>query len=113
KDELADYVFRLERLRRQLIAWIASVTDASERAGSAGYLNMYAGITGELEQHIAAVRAIDAEGAVGRLRADVEEALRTLLRQWDWTATLIRTADLLEQLDPPYGLHAVERSRGI
>lgn len=113
EDELRQMIFRLLRLRRWLIAWIASVAQNRNAEASNGHLSFYAGAAQELEQHVAAIRAIDADGAVERLRADVEHAARCIHRQWDWAATMIPAGRLLTDLKHPHGLHAIERSKEI
>lgn len=112
--ELRIAVGRLLRIRKWLVAWIASVSQDPQLAThSSGYLSFYAGVSLELEQHISEVRSIDADGSAERLRADVEEVVRCVLRQWDWAAAMIPRQRLLDELRHPHGLHAVQRSEGI
>lgn len=112
--ELRIAVGRLMRIRKWLVAWIASVNqDPRLATHSTGYLNFYAGVSHELEQHISHVRSIDAEGATDRLRSDVEEVLRCVLRQWDWAAAMVPRQRLIEELRHPHGLHAAQRSEGV
>lgn len=112
--ELRIAVGRLMRIRKWLVAWIASVTQDPQLAThSSGYLSFYAGISHELEQHISEVRSIDAEGSTERLRSDVEDVVRCVLRQWDWAAAMIPPERLISELRHPLGLHAAQRSAGV
>lgn len=107
-------VGRLLRIRRRLLAWIASVTqDPRLATHSDGYLTFYVGTAHELEQLVSEIRSVDAEGATERLRSDVESAVRAVLRQWDWGATMIPQQRLMDGLRHPHGLHAIQRGEGV